>query len=201
MFTGIITDIGTIAQRQEAGDVTFRILTAYPAESLALGASVACSGVCLTVTEKGSNGDVHWFTVAASAETLRCTTAGGWKEGTRLNLERALKVGDELGGHFVSGHVDGIGTVASVTPVGDSHRLEVRLPEALLPLVAQKGSLTLDGVSLTVNTVEGDLAGLNIIPHTWAHTTLYGAVPGTPLNVEADLLARYLSRMREVSHG
>lgn len=200
MFTGIITDIGTIAERQDAGDATFRITTAYAPEGIALGASIACSGICLTVTDRGDNGGLHWFSVTASQETLRVTTARDWKPGTRINLERALKVGDELGGHFVSGHVDGTGTVRAVTPVGDSHRLEVELPENLLPFMAAKGSVTLDGVSLTVNTVEDNRIGLNIIPHTWAHTTLYCAEPGGRLNVEVDVLARYLSRMREVSH-
>lgn len=199
MFTGIITDIGTIATRQEAGDVTFRIATRYAPETIALGASIACSGICLTVTDKGGTAGQGWFTVTASQETLRVTTAKHWHEGTRLNLERALKVGDELGGHFVTGHVDGVGTIEAITPVGDSHRLDVALPGALMPYMAAKGSVTLDGISLTVNAVRAQGISLTIIPHTWQETSLSDRQPGDALNVEIDVLARYLSRLNEVA--
>jgi riboflavin synthase len=201
MFTGIITDIGTVRSREERGDLRLVIGTAYDPASIAIGASIACSGACLTVVETGSNGVGHWFAVDASAETLHCTAPGMWDVGRRLNLERALKVGDELGGHIVTGHVDGIGQVAAVETVGDSWAVTVAAPAAIAPYLAAKGSVTVDGVSLTVNSVADQADGsahfmLNIIPHTRAMTTLGEAAPGRAVNLEIDILARYLQRMQ-----
>ncbi len=198
MFTGIITDVGTIRESTQRGDTHLVIGCAYAMEGVAIGASIACSGCCLTVVEKGPD----WFSVDASAETLARTAPGMWTPGARLNLERALKVGDELGGHIVTGHVDGVGEIVSVTPEGDSHRVVIRVPQELAPFVADKGSVTIDGVSLTVNSVEdspyGTLIRLNIIPHSWSVTTLGDWVAGRAVNVEIDTLARYLKRMQEV---
>ncbi|MCW2348907.1 MULTISPECIES: riboflavin synthase [unclassified Sphingobium] len=197
MFTGIITDIGTIQSAQQRGDLRLVIGCHYDMEGVDIGASIACSGVCLTVVDKGAN----WFAVDLSAETVSRTAQGAWAEGRLLNLERALKLGDELGGHIVTGHVDGIGEVADVTAEGDSHRVTVRLPADLAPYVAAKGSITVDGVSLTVNSVEdgpeGSTFGLNIIPHTWSVTTFGQLAPGQPVNLEIDVLARYLARMKD----
>ena len=198
MFTGIITDIGTIEAVERRGDRRVRIRTAYDTAPIDLGASIACSGACLTVVDKASG----WFAVDISGETEACTASGRWEEGQQLNLERALKVGDELGGHIVTGHVDGVGTVASVAPEGDSTRIAISIGRALAPYVAAKGSVTLDGVSLTVNAVEdaADSARLfvNIIPHTARHTTLGALAPGMPVHVEIDILARYLGRMEKL---
>jgi len=195
MFTGIVTDLGEIVESEQRGDLRLRIRTGYDLGTVAMGASIACSGVCLTVVDKGDD----WFAVDLSAETLSRTAHGMWAEGARLNLERALRVGDELGGHIVTGHVDGVGAVASVSPDGDSTRLAVRIPRDLAPAVAAKGSITLDGVSLTVNSVDEDDHGaflaVNIIPHTAEHTTLGKIAVGRQLNVEIDVLARYLERM------
>lgn len=196
MFTGIITDVGTIVRAEQHGDLRLRIATAYDVASIDLGASIACSGVCLTVVDKGAD----WFAVDVSAESQARTAAGAWAEGRKLNLERALRVGDEIGGHIVTGHVDGIGTVASLTPEGDSQRLVVEAPAALAPYLAPKGSVALDGVSLTVNEVEdlpggGVRFGINIIPHTAGMTTFAHLAPGQPINIEIDVLARYLGRM------
>jgi len=198
MFTGIITDIGRIRALDPRGDLRATIETRYPTATIALGASIACSGPCLTVVDKGAD----WFAVDVSAETLARTPPGFWVMDKRLNLERALKVGDELGGHIVSGHVDGVGTVIAIDPEGDSHRWTIEAPAALAPFLAPKGSVAVDGVSLTVNTVEdrpGGTArfGLNIIPHTEAHTTLGAMVAGDTVNLEIDTLARYLGRMRD----
>ncbi|MCW2396323.1 MULTISPECIES: riboflavin synthase [unclassified Sphingobium] len=197
MFTGIITDIGTIQSAQQRGDLRLVIGCHYDMEGVDIGASIACSGVCLTVVDKGAN----WFAVDLSAETVSRTAQGAWAEGRLLNLERALKLGDELGGHIVTGHVDGIGEVADVTAEGDSHRVTVRLPADLAPYVAAKGSITVAGVSLTVNSVEdgseGSTFGLNIIPHTWSVTTFGQLAPGQPVNLEIDVLARYLARMKD----
>lgn len=207
MFTGIITDIGTIRSREDRGDTRLVIETAYDVDSIDLGASIACSGACLTVVEKGvdqgSNGPAGWFAIDASAETLACTAPGMWDEGRRLNLERALKIGDELGGHIVTGHVDDIGRIVSVEPIGDSVTVTVAAPAALAPHIAPKGSITVDGVSLTVNEVTDQPNGeahftLNIIPHTQAMTTLDEAAAGQPVNLEIDVLARYLARMQQV---
>lgn len=199
MFTGIITDIGCVAAINRTGDTTLTIHTHYDVQSITLGASIACDGICLTVTDKGvlpQGGDyAGWFTVDASEETLRCTTLGGWHPDQRINLERALAVGDELGGHFVTGHVDAVGTIALLKPVQDSWTVHVTIPDALLPFVAPKGAITLNGVSLTVNQLEGVHAVLNLIPHTWQHTTFAGKQAGDAVNIEIDMLARYMARL------
>ncbi|GBH31983.1 riboflavin synthase [Sphingobium xenophagum] len=196
MFTGIITDIGTIREAEQRGDLRLVIGSAYDMESVAIGASIACSGACLTVVEKGAD----WFAVDLSAETVARTAPGLWVEGGRLNLERALKVGDELGGHIVTGHVDGVGHLVSAKSEGDSTRLVIAAPSTLAPALAAKGSITLDGISLTVNNVEDQADGsvhfgLNIIPHTAAETTLDALPQGRAFNLEIDVLARYLDRM------
>jgi riboflavin synthase len=199
MFTGIITDIGTITKAEQRGDLRLVIQCGYDMSSVDLGASIACSGCCLTVVDKGAD----WFAVDASAETISKTAAGLWTEGNRLNLERALKVGDELGGHIVTGHVDAVGEVACVEPVGDSHHVEISAPTALAAYIAEKGSITVDGVSLTVNGVKDEADGrvrfsLNIIPHTWDVTTFAALETGRPVNLEIDVLARYLKRMESL---
>ena len=201
MFTGIITDIGTIRSREDRGDTRLVIGTAYDTDGIDLGASIACSGACLTVVDKGADADGHWFAIDASGETLARTAAGMWDAGRRLNLERALKIGDELGGHIVTGHVDAVGTIVSVIPVGDSVGVTVEAPAELAPHIAAKGSITVDGISLTVNEVTDQPDGsahftLNIIPHTQEMTTLNEAAAGRPVNLEIDILARYLARMR-----
>ena len=205
MFTGIITDIGIIRSAENRGDLRAVIGCRYDSYTIDLGASIACSGVCLTVVDKGHDADGHWFAVDISGETQSCTAQGQWVQGRRLNLERALKVGDELGGHIVTGHVDGIGTIAAITAEGDSHRVIVNLPTDLAPFVAAKGSITVDGVSLTVNSVadaaDGTTFGLNIIPHTWDVTTLADWTIGSAVNLEIDVLARYLKRMEQVRAG
>jgi riboflavin synthase len=199
MFTGIITDIGRVVGVEQRGDLRLRIATVYDTDSIDLGASIACSGVCLTVVDKGSD----WFAVDVSAETLARTAQGAWNDGTRLNLERALRVGDELGGHIVTGHVDGIGEVVSVAKEGDSNRIIVEAPEAIAPYIATKGSIAIDGISLTVNEVEDQPGGtvrfgINIIPHTIEMTNLGGIAPGRAVNLEIDVLARYLGRMEQL---
>jgi len=198
MFTGIITDIGRVEAAAPRGDLRLRIGCGYDMSGVDLGASIACSGVCLTVVEKGEN----WFAVDASAETLSRTASGMWEEGRRLNLERALRVGDELGGHIVTGHVDGVGEVEAVLEIGGSTRITILAGDAVAPYLAAKGSVTVDGVSLTVNEVEnlsdGVRFAVNIIPHTAAHTTLRAVEPGRPVNIEIDILARYLGRMLEL---
>lgn len=196
MFTGIISDVGTVRTAEQRGDLRLAIATAYDPATIELGTSIACSGVCLTVVDKGED----WFAVDVSAETRSRTALGLWAEGARLNLERALRLGDELGGHIVTGHVDGIAEVTSAEPDGDSLCLTVSAPAALAPMIAAKGSITLDGVSLTVNALDdggnGDCSfTVNIIPHSAAHTTLGAAEAGRQLNVEIDALARYLKRM------
>lgn len=201
MFTGIITDIGTIASVETRGDTRIVVKTAYDMATIDLGASIACSGVCLTVIDKSGVGAPGWFAADVSGETISRTAQGQWTVGRRLNLERALKIGDELGGHIVTGHVDGIGEVVAVVPEGGSHRVEIRCPSDIAPFIAAKGSVTVDGVSLTVNSVSdqpaGALFGLNIIPHTWAVTAFADMAVGNAVNLEIDVLARYLSRMRE----
>jgi riboflavin synthase len=189
MFTGIIMHRGEIRHIQKSGDWQFVIAVESFTGDLAMGASVACSGTCLTVTEKTKDS----FTVQVSAETLARTTLGHWSEGTNINLERALKVGDELGGHFVSGHVDGLAEIVNKTASGDSWRLTLRAPAVLSKFIAQKGSVTLDGVSLTVNEVQGNDFTVNIIPHTLTHTTLGQRKTGDTLNLEIDLIARQRS--------
>jgi riboflavin synthase len=195
MFTGIVTDVGTVRQAEQRGDLKLVIGTGYDTGTVELGASIACSGVCLTVVDKGDD----WFAVDVSAETVSRTAAGLWREGAKLNLERSLRLGDEIGGHIVTGHVDAVGEVVKAEGEGNSVRIDVKVPESLAPMVAAKGSIALDGVSLTVNTVEdaGDAAifSLNIIPHTAQHTTFAGIAAGRQLNVEVDVLARYIDRM------
>lgn len=198
MFTGIVTDIGTIESVEDRGDLRVRIATTYDTATIDLGASIACSGVCLTVVDKGPG----WFAVDVSGETVS-RTADQWGEGRALNLERALKLGDELGGHIVTGHVDGIGQVVSVTPDGESKKIVFSVPVALAPFIASKGSVTIDGVSLTVNEVSDQPDGtaqfaINLIPHTQAVTTLGALAPGQTVNIEIDVLARYLQRMEQL---
>ena len=196
MFTGIVTDMGEILELEQRGDLRARIGTSYDIAGIDIGASIACSGVCLTVVALGAT-PRNWFDVQISAETVNLTNVGGWKVGKRINLERALKVGDELGGHIVSGHVDGVAEVVGVRPEGDSLRVTFRAPEALAKFIAPKGSVALDGVSLTVNEVDGATFGVNIIPHTAAMTGFGTLQPGDRINIEIDTLARYVARMME----
>ena len=193
MFTGIITDIGTVRAVRKAGDTRFEITTGYDLGTVDMGASIACNGCCLTVIEKGPD----WFAIQASAETLSKTTLGDWATGTRINLERALKIGDELGGHIASGHVDGLGEIVSITPEGDSQRFRFRVPHELARFIAPKGSVAIDGTSLTVNEVEGNVFGVNIIPHTQSVTTWGTMKVGQRVNIEIDMLARYVARLTE----
>lgn len=194
MFTGIVTDIGRVrGVRDTDRDRRFEIETRYRLDGLEIGASIAHAGCCLTVVEKGDD----WFAVEVSGETLAVTTLGQWRSGQRVNLERPARLGDELGGHIVSGHVDGVGEVISVTPQGGSHRVRVRAPRPLHRFIAPKGSITVEGVSLTVNDVDDDTFEVNIIPHTWEVTTLGELVIGARVNLEIDMLARYLARWRE----
>jgi len=199
MFTGITTDVGEViaVQVRAEGLHRLKIVCAYARASIALGASIAHSGVCLTVVETGKEGGRTWFAVDAAAETLRMTTAGNWRQGTRLNLERALKVGDELGGHIVAGHADGMAELVVREDLTDMARLTLRAPRPLMRFVATKGSVALDGVSLTVNEVTADTFSVLIIPHTLAVTTLGAAKPGTAMNLEIDLMARYAARLME----
>lgn len=197
MFTGIITDIGTIDSVEPRGDLRVRITTVYDMATVAIGASIACSGACLTVVDKGAG----WFAVDVSGESQSKTASGMWAAGHRLNLERALKVGDELGGHIVTGHVDGVGTVIGICPEGDSTRIGISAPAAIAGYLASKGSVTVDGVSLTVNDIADQPDGsvhfsLNIIPHTAEVTTLGRLTSGSSVNLEIDVLARYLGRMQ-----
>ncbi len=202
MFTGIITDIGTVRSVEQRGDLRLTIACDYDPATIDLGASIACSGVCLTVVDKGPNADDSWFAVDVSHETVSRTASALWDEGARLNLERALRMGDELGGHLVTGHVDGIGNVLDVTPDGASYRIRISVPRDLGRFIATKGSVTLDGVSLTVNDVTDAADGttrfaINLIPHSANHTTLGAVTAGQALNVEIDVLARYLKRLEE----
>ncbi|MDB5686300.1 MAG: riboflavin synthase, alpha subunit [Rhizorhabdus sp.] len=199
MFTGIITDIGTITAVETRGDLHVRVGCSYDTDDIAIGASIACSGACMTVVEKGPG----WFAVDVSHESVSRTSGGRWSVGSKLNLERALKVGEELGGHIVTGHVDGIGTIASIAVEGDSHRVEIGAPAELAGYLAPKGSITVDGISLTVNHVtdqpDGSVVfGLNIIPHTAAVTTLGSVALHDTVNLEIDVLARYLGRMEQL---
>ena len=196
MFTGIVTDIGTVRSLEQRGGLRLQIGTSYDVETINLGASIACSGVCLTVVDKGED----WFAVDVSGETISKTAAAHWREGANLNLERALRLVDELGGHIVTGHVDAVASVIGTRPEGDSTRIGLSVPKDLAPMIAPKGSITLDGVSLTVNDVRDAEDGsthfsVNIIPHTATHTTLGDLATERQLNVEIDVLARYLSRM------
>jgi len=193
MFTGIITDLGRVRAVERAGDARVEISTAYDAGDIDIGASIGCSGVCLTVVDKGPD----WFAVNVSAETMSCTTLGSWREGTPVNLERSLRVGDELGGHIVIGHVDGVAEIVERRAEGDSIRFVFQVPEPLKRFIASKGAVALDGVSLTVNEVEDARFGVNIIPHTQAMTTFASAAPGDKVNLEVDVLARYVARLGE----
>ncbi|HXA39567.1 MAG TPA: riboflavin synthase [Phenylobacterium sp.] len=196
MFTGIVTDVGRVRSVRDTNrDRRFEIETAFDLATVDIGASISHAGCCLTVVEKG----VDWFAVEVSGETLGLTTLDAWKEGRRINLERAARVGDELGGHIVSGHVDGIGEVLSVESEGGSHRVRIRAPRPLHRFIAPKGSITVEGVSLTVNEVEDDVFGVNLIPHTWDVTTLGELKPGSRVNLEIDMLARYLARFQETA--
>ena len=196
MFTGIVTDIGRVRSIRETNrDRRFEIETAYDLASIEIGASISHAGCCLTVVEKGSD----WFAVEVSGETLSATTLSDWTEGRPVNLERAARAGDELGGHIVSGHVDGIGEVLSVNAEGGSHRVRIRAPRPLHRYIASKGSIGVEGVSLTVNEVEDDVFGVNIIPHTWDVTTLGRLQAGSRVNLEIDMLARYLARWQETA--
>jgi len=197
MFTGIVTDIGRVRSVETRGDTRFVIETVYDPDTIAMGASIACSGCCLTVVEKGRDGQQNWFAVDASQETLNCTILGDWRVGTSINLERALKVGDELGGHIVSGHVDGVGVITGIAKEGDSKRFTFDIPKELARFVAPKGSVTLNGTSLTVNEVSGTSFGVNIIPHTQQVTLWGSAKVGDRINVEIDVLARYVARLKE----
>jgi riboflavin synthase len=196
MFTGIVTDVGTVRSAEQRGDLRLVIGTAYDMDSVELGASIACSGACLTVVDKGED----WFAVDVSGETVSKTAADHWQEGARLNLERSLRLGDEIGGHIVTGHVDSVGEVVGVCPEGDSKRVGISVPRALGAMIAAKGSVALDGVSMTVNDVRDAEDGtthfsVNLIPHTAQHTSLGDLAPGRQLNVEVDVLARYIDRM------
>ncbi|KQS03254.1 riboflavin synthase subunit alpha [Sphingomonas sp. Leaf357] len=205
MFTGIITDVGTIDRVETLADTRVVVRSNYDPATIDLGASISCSGVCLTVIDKGSDATGHWFAVDVSGETISRTAEGQWSMGRRLNLERAMKLGDELGGHIVTGHVDGIGEIASVVEEGGSKRIRITAGPDIAPFVAAKGSITLDGVSLTVNEVEDGpgtvTIGVNIIPHTAAVTTIGALSVGEPINIEIDVLARYLGRMRSFLPG
>ena len=193
MFTGIVTDVGRVASVADRGDRRFVLSTSFDTAKIDIGASISCSGCCLTVVEK----EAGRFAVDASGETLSVTTLGDWREGTEVNLERSLRLGDELGGHLVSGHVDGVGAVVSVKEEGASHRLVFEAPQALARFIASKGSIAVDGVSLTVNEVDGSRFGVNIIPHTWTQTTFRRLGAGSRVNLEIDLLARYVARLGE----
>ncbi|MEM6546883.1 MAG: riboflavin synthase [Pseudomonadota bacterium] len=202
MFTGIVQEVGEVLSVEELGDTRLRIACQRPAGTIPIGASICCNGICLTVVETGT--DIgNWFAVEASAETRARTSLGRWGVGTRVNLEPALRVGDELGGHIVSGHIDGLGTITEIRPDGASHRVEIAAPRTLGPFIAEKGSIAVDGISLTVNTVVDDgeetRFGVNIIPHTWTVTSLGQAAVGTEVNLEIDLMARYVARLREAS--
>jgi len=198
MFTGIVTDVGEVrrADRRggEEGGLHARIASGYDMAGVDIGASIACDGVCLTVTDKGAD----WFGVDVSAETLSKTTLGAWGAGRRVNLERALRVGDELGGHIVSGHVDGVAEVIAVRAEGESTRVSLRAPAALARFIAPKGSVALNGTSLTVNEVAGGEFGVNLIPHTRQATTWDGVAAGDRVNLEIDTLARYVARLQEM---
>lgn len=196
MFTGIVTDVGRVRSVRDTNrDRRFEIETGFDTATLDLGASVSHAGCCLTVVDRAPG----WFAVEVSGETLSLTTLSDWTEGRPINLERAARVGDELGGHIVSGHVDGMGEVVAIASEGGSHRVRIRAPRPLHRFIAAKGSITVDGVSLTVNEVEDDVFGVNLIPHTWDVTTLGGLKVGARVNLEIDMLARYLARWRETA--
>lgn len=203
MFTGIVTAIGTIESSEERGDLRVRVACPFDPETIAIGASIACSGACMTVVERGGTAGDAWFAVDISGESVSKTAPGMWDAGAALNLEGALKLGDELGGHIVTGHVDAVGAVESATEIGGSHTVIIRAPQELAAYIAPKGSITVDGVSLTVNEVTDNADGscsfaLNIIPHTWDVTTLGTLKTGSHVNLEIDVLARYLKRMESL---
>ena len=200
MFTGIVTDIGevTAVEPRAEGLARLKIACGYDPDTIDIGASIACSGVCLTVVGRGRDGNRGWFALDAAAETLRVTTVGTWRPGTRINLERALKVGDELGGHIVAGHADGIATIVSREDLPDMARFELSTTRELARFIATKGSITLDGVSLTVNTVADVTFSVLIIPHTLTVTTIGGWKAGAEVNIEVDLMARYAARLTEM---
>jgi len=204
MFTGIVTAIGSIASAEQRGDLRLTVAAPLDPAQIAIGASIACSGVCLTVVDRGGIAGDAWFSVDVSGETQRCTVPGMWAEGAALNIEPSLRVGDEIGGHIVTGHVDAVGEVVSVSNEGDSTALTVRAPASMAPFIAPKGSITVNGVSLTVNSVADRDDGacdfaLNIIPHTAEVTTLGELAKGTKVNLEIDVLARYLKRMQALA--
>jgi riboflavin synthase len=199
MFTGIVTDVGEVVavEPRAKGLARLKIACGYDPDTIAIGASIACSGVCLTVVGRGRDGNRAWFAVDAAAETLQVTTVGAWRSGRRINLERALKVGDELGGHIVAGHADGVATLAAREELTDMARLTFQVPTEFARFIAPKGSVAVDGVSLTVNEAEGDTFSVLIIPHTLAVTTLGALVAGDTVNFEVDLMARYAARLLE----
>ena len=190
MFTGIITDVGRVLEIADGGGRRLTIGTRLPLADIPLGSSIATSGICFSAVDKGDD----WFTVEVAGATLEVTTAGGWVVGDRVNLERSLRIGDELGGHIVFGHVDAAGEILALEPVGESHRLEVRVPRSLAPLIAVKGSIAVDGISLTVNEAGADRFAVNVIPHTWRVTSLCERERGDRVNIEVDMLARYVAR-------
>ncbi|MEK6745768.1 MAG: riboflavin synthase [Pseudomonadota bacterium] len=195
MFTGIISDIGAITKAEQTGDLRLEVACGFSPESIKLGDSIACNGVCLTIVAVLNNG----FAVDLSAETVNCTATNSWQTGKKLNLERSLKMGDTLDGHLVSGHIDGVATIRNIEKSGDSHILTLTAPPELARFIAQKGSVTLDGISLTVNNIENTVFSVNIIPHTWQNTTLSGRKIGDQLNLEIDMLARYVARILEAT--
>ncbi|HYZ43667.1 MAG TPA: riboflavin synthase [Xanthobacteraceae bacterium] len=199
MFTGIITDVGEViaVEPRAQGLTRLKIACRYDPQTIDIGASIACSGVCLTVVARGEEGNFGWFSVEAAAETLRLTTVGSWRRGTRINLERALKIGDELGGHMIAGHADGLASVVTREDLTDMVRFTLRAPQPLTRFVAAKGSVALDGVSLTVNDVADPTFSVLIIPHTLKVTTLGLLAAGDAVNLEVDLMARYLARLME----
>lgn len=197
MFTGIVTDVGQVRHIEQRGDTHIVIATHYDVSQIDVGASIACSGACMTVVDKG-NSDDRWFAFTASGETLSKTTLGDWKVGDAINLERPMRVGDELGGHIVTGHVDGVAEIVSMKSEGELTRIVLQSPVALSRFIAPKGSIALDGVSLTVNEVDGSRFGVNIIPHTWKVTTFGRQKPGAKVNLEVDLMARYVARLVKV---
>jgi riboflavin synthase len=198
MFTGLVSDVGEVIAAEDRGDLRrIRIACNYPADSIAIGASIACAGPCLTAVAVGQAGNRTTFDVDTAAETLKRTTAGTWRIGTRLNLERALKIGDELGGHIVTGHIDGVGTIAARRSFEGMADFEIEAPHEIAHFIAAKGSVTLDGTALTVNEVAGDRFTVLIIPHTLTVTTWGERCEGDPLNIEVDLMARYAARLAE----
>lgn len=201
MFTGIITDIGRVSELEQRGDLRARIETSYDPKTIDLGASIACEGVCLTVIEMGTGAFKNWFDVEISAETVSKTNLTSWSEGRPINLERALKVGDELGGHIVSGHVDGLAEVIKIEDEGDSTRVTLRAPVELAKFIAPKGSVALNGTSLTVNGVDNTDFDINFIPHTKQNTTWGNVELGDQVNLEIDTLARYVARLAEMTNG